>query len=134
MATKKEIYIAGRRIGLGTGVKGSPEVKRSTTQTFDGAKSSGVGNIPHSLEISKLQTDDFEEYMSLIQLMDTMLTEKKTITIAETIVNENGEQFTIYRHYLGCLVDGNEYEMNAEDMTAETLKFMAESMKPEGEQ
>jgi len=133
MAITKEIYIANRRIGLGTSVKGSEEVKRSNTQTFDGPRNSGIQDIPHTLEIGKLQCDTIDDYIAFSKLMKDMRTEKKTITIAETVTNINNDQFTVLKHYLGCLVDGKEFEMNAEDMTAETLKFAAEDMKEEFE-
>lgn len=131
MAVQKEIYIAGRRIGLGTGVKGSAEISRSTTQTFDGPKNSGLDKVPHTLEISKLVCDTLDDYIELDALMMSMRNEPETITISETIVSPKGERFTVLKHYINCLVDGDEYEMNAEDITALTLKFASEDMTPE---
>lgn len=131
MAVQKEIYIAGRRIGLGTGVKGSAEISRSTTQTFDGPKNSGLDKVPHTLEISKLVCDTLDDYIELDALMMRMRNEPATITISETIVSPEGERFTVLKHYINCLVDGDEYEMSAEDITALTLKFASEDMTPE---
>lgn len=131
MAAQKEIYIAGRRIGLGTGVKGSAEISRSTTQTFDGPKNSGLDKVPHTLEISKLVCDTLDDYIELDALMMRMRNEPETITISEIIVSPEGERFTVLKHYINCLVDGDEYEMSAEDITALTLKFASEDMTPE---
>lgn len=131
MAVQKEIYIAGRRIGLGTGVKGSAEISRSTTQTFDGPKNSGVDKVPHNLEISKLVCDTLDDYIELDTLMIRMRNEPETITISETIVSPEGERFTVLKHYINCLVDGDEYEMTVEDITALTLKFASEDMTSE---
>lgn len=131
MAVQKEIYIAGRRIGLGTGVKGSAEISRSATQTFDGPKNSGLDKVPHTLEISKLVCDTLDDYIELDALMIRMRNEPETITISETIVGPEGERFTVLKHYINCLVDGDEYEMTAEDITALTLKFASEDMTSE---
>lgn len=131
MAVQKEIYIAGRRIGLGTGVKGSAEISRSTTQTFDGPKNSGLDKVPHTLEISKLVCDTLDDYIELDALIIRMRNEPETITISETIVSPEGERFTVLKHYINCLVDGDEYEMTAEDITALTLKFASEDMTSE---
>ena len=102
MAVQKEIYIAGRRIGLGTGVKGSAEISRSTTQTFDGPKNSGLDKVPHTLEISKLVCDTLDDYIELDALMMRMRNEPETITISETIVSPEGERFTVLKHYINC--------------------------------
>lgn len=124
----KEIIIDGERIGLGTGVKGSVEINRTSTQTFDGAKNSGLSNVPHTLEISKLVCDNIEDYRRLMNLMKEMRSEPKTITIKEIIRSNEHGVFTVTKHYINCLVDGDEYEMSAEDITALTLKFGAEDM------
>lgn len=127
----KEIYIAQRRIGLGTGVKGSAEINRTTTQTFDGPKNSGLSKVPHTLEISKLACDNLEDYRELDNLMLSMRNEPKTVTIKEDIIGPDGSKFSILKHYLNCLVDGDDYEMKAEEFTAQTLKFAAEDLTTE---
>ncbi|WP_283390502.1 hypothetical protein [Methanobrevibacter woesei] len=131
MVANKEIYIAGRRIGLGTSVKGSVEVNRSTTQTFDGPKGAGVKDVSHTLEIGKLSCDTFEDYKELSKLMIEMRSNPETITVSETFVSPEAGNFTVYKHYINCLVDGDEYEMSAEDLTASTLKFASEGMNEE---
>ena len=128
----KEIYIDGIRVGHGTSVKGSEETSRSTTITFDGPIQAGLDNIPFSLEIGKLSCTTLEEYIQLDSLLTSMRNTKKTITIKEIIRNENSP-FVVYTHYFNCLLDGRDYEMSAEDLTAETLKFAAENMKREYE-
>lgn len=128
MAVTKEIYVANRFIGDGTGIKGSPQITRSTTITFTGARGNGLKDVPHTLEIGKIQSNSMEDLMALRKLMISMREESQPITIAEHIIQQNGERFTFYRHYHACLVDGDDYEINAEDLTAETLKFAAEGM------
>lgn len=125
----KEIYIGGLRVGLGTGVKGSPEINNKSTLTFDGPKNVGTANVPHSLEISKLVSDSLDDHIALRKKMISMRSEPETISVKETIYGRDGGSFIITRHYFRCIVDGDDYEMSAEDLTSETLKFKAEGME-----
>lgn len=125
----KEIYIGGLRVGLGTGVKGNPEISNNSTITFDGAKNTGAKDVPHSLEISKLVSDSLDEHIALRKLMISMRSEPQTVSVKETIYGRDGGVYTITRHYFRCIVDGDDYEMSAEDLTSETLKFKAEDME-----
>jgi len=125
---QKEIYIDGIRVGRGTSVKGAKEVSRSETNTFDGVVQYGLDKVPYSVEIGKIQADTKDEYIALDNAIDEMSYIKKTITVVENLTDSNCESWTITRHYLRCLVDSKDYELSAEDLTSESLKFMAEDM------
>lgn len=127
----KEIYIAQRRIGLGTSVKAGPEISQKTTQTFDGPKGTGIKKVPHTIEIGKLMCDNLDDYRELSELMVSMRDDPQTITISETTIGPDGSSFTVLKHYIGCLVTDASYEMKAEEYTAETLKFKSEDMTEE---
>lgn len=118
----KQIIIDGKTIGWATSVKASPESNTSQTATFDGAITQGSDKIAWNLEIEKIRYDKKQKHKDLSELLDSMWNNKKVITIREMVHTEN-ETYTIKDNYYECLLDGNDYEIKADDLTTESLKF-----------
>lgn len=121
----KEVYIGGQKVGYCTDANGEPEINNSTTQTFDGPVNTGLADIPHTIEINKLRYGDFQSYREMHDLIETMYNTPNIVTIKET-VRTGSEVWTRIDHYSNCVLDGNKWEMKAEDQTVETISFKAE--------
>lgn len=118
----KEIIIDGKKLMFGTSVKASPETNTSTTSTFDGVITEGLNNIPWSLEFSKVRYDGLSTHKELSETLDKMLSVPAMVTIRETIITPE-ELYTIVDNYFNCLVEGNDYEIKAEEKTVESIKL-----------
>lgn len=122
----KEVYINGVKVLYGTSIKASPETNLSTTNTFDGPVTSGSDKIPYSIEIAKLRYEGLQEHKEMDRLLNSMLVNKATVTIKETVITAT-ETYTIVDHYFGGLVENNDYEIKTDDHTVENLKIKCES-------
>lgn len=125
MATDKKVLIGGKKMMWGTGVKASPEISESSTQTFDGAVVQGMKDVPYTLEISKLRYDGMTTHMELSQKVEAMMEVPDIVTVAE-IVRPKGERpYQVVHNYHSCITSGNDYEIKPDDNTVENLKFKA---------
>ena len=109
----------------GTGVKGSPNVKNSDTPTFSGSIVDGTDNVSWGLEVNRLRYDDMETHMALDNKLISMMSEGEDITVVDTVKPKGQQPYEVIDLYVGCIVDGNDYEMSVEDLTTENLKFKA---------
>ena len=69
----KKVIIDSRTVAYATSVKANPETNVSTTQTFDGAITQGMDNVPWSLELSKVRFESSAKHKELNQILDEML-------------------------------------------------------------
>ena len=128
-----------------TNAKGSEETSATVTPTFDGPVPQGNDDNPHSIDISRLdygKANNLSAKESLIlitRIIDTMKTVHGMVTIEEDYNPSNEESFAYEKHYFDCLVDGDDFEIKADDQTVNNLKFKAgrvekviggESIKP----
>lgn len=118
----KEIIIGGKKLMFGTSVKASPETNTSTTSTFDGVITEGLNNVPWTIEISKVRYDGLSTHKELSETLDKMLSVPEMVTIRELIITPE-EEYTIVDNYFNCLVEGNDYEIKAEEKTVESIKL-----------
>ena len=110
----------------GTNVKVSPETNITSTATFDGVLTDGTDKIPYSITMDRLRYGTQTEYMALHQKLDSMLNTPETIKIVET-VRTSTEVFKVIDYVYNCLVDGDEYEIKADERTVENLSFKGSS-------
>ena len=120
----KEIIIGGKTVMYATSVKASPDTKSSTTNTFDGAITQGMSNVAWSVELSKVRFEDLSTHKELSELLDSMLDKPQMVTVREN-VHAKEEDYVIKDNFFGCLLDGNDYELKADDLTSESIKFKA---------
>ena len=120
----KEVIIAGKKMMYGTSVKASPETNTSTTSTFDGVITEGLDKIPWTIELSKLRYEGLATHRELSETLESMISVPKMVTIRETVITPD-EEYTIVDNFFDCLVDGNDYELQPEEKTAENIKFKA---------
>ena len=128
----KEIIIGGKTVMYATSVKASPETNSSTTNTFDGAVTQGLDKVAWSLELSKVRFEDLATHKELSELLDSMLSKPQMVTVRER-VHSPTEDYIIKDNFFGCLLDGNDYELKADDLTSESIKFKASSRNREYE-
>lgn len=128
----KQILIGGKHIGWGTSVKASPESNTSSTATFDGAITQGSDKIAWNIEIERIRYDNQQTHQEISELLDSMWNKPQLVTIRET-VHSRDETYTIKDNYYECLLDGNDYEIKADDLTTESLKFKSAYRKREYE-
>ncbi|WP_295591217.1 hypothetical protein [uncultured Methanobrevibacter sp.] len=124
----KEVYIGNLKVMWGTNVKVSPETNITSTATFDGVLTDGTDKIPYSISVDRLRYGTQNEYMTLHEKLDAMLTTPETIKIVET-VRTSTEAFKVIDYVYNCLVDNDEYEIKADERTVEGLSFKGSSKK-----
>jgi len=120
----KQVIIGGKKVAWATSVKASPETNTSSTSTFDGAITQGQDKVAWSLELSKVRYDRLTTHRKFSELLDSMWSKGKMITIRET-VHTRDETYTIVDNYYDCILEGNDYELKTDDYTTESLKFKA---------
>lgn len=126
----KEIIINSLPVVHGTGVKESIEkTGASSTVCFDETVTQGAASISYKLTIDRIVFETREQYENLRDTFKDMLSVPGTITTRETIRYRVDEPFTIVKNYTGCILDGKDYEMKAEDMTAQSLSFICSDME-----
>ena len=126
----KKILIDGITVAYATSVKASPETNSSSTNTFDGAITQGMDKVAWNVELEKVRYDSQMKHRELSQLLDEMLSTPKMVTVIEK-VHTPEESYIIKDNFFGCLLDGNDYEIKADDLTTESIKFKASSRKRE---
>lgn len=130
---EKLIIIDGVTVGRGTGVKIEDNTNVSSEDTFDGPVLSGMAKTSYSVEISKIIAPDVESYMELRDILKSMKTDKKEVTIKETVRGNDGTTYTISQIFLRCLVESYSKELNVDSLTSETVKFSAEDLDESAE-
>ena len=125
MADDKKIIIGGKTVLYGTSVKASPELKSSSTSTFSGAITSGLGDVSWTVEIERVRYDKKTTHQELSQLLESMFDTPRMVSIRETVRPKGEDPYTVIDNYHGCIVSDNSYEIKADDHTVESLKFIA---------
>ena len=121
----KEVIIAGKRVMYGTGIKASPEVNNSTTNTFDGNIVQGTKDVAYSIEINRVRYDSQVTHRELSEKVDDMMETPDIITVREIVRPSGEEPYVIVDNFFDCITDGNDYEIKTDDHTVENLKFKA---------
>ncbi len=121
MATKL-VYIGDLRIGYCTSAKISAETQTESTPTFDGPVTDGTDQVPHTVEIERLRYSKISDYVTMSKLLHDMLTTPQNITIKEDVKMVDGKTRVTDRVY-NCILDSDEYELDPEEQTVESLSF-----------
>ena len=129
MADKEVIIGTGdNKINMlwGTGVKESPEISESSTNTFSGAIVQGLQDVPYTLEIGRLRYDDAKTHLRLSMKVEDMMQFGDDISVVEVVrPKAPAEPYKITTTYINCITTGNDYEIKTDENTAESLKFKA---------
>lgn len=121
----KEVLIGGKKMMWGTGVKASPEISESSTQTFDGAVVQGMGDVPYTIEISKLRYDGMSTHRALSEKVEKMMEVPDIVTVREVVRPKGEKPYEVVHNYHDCITTGADYEIKPDDNTVENLKFKA---------
>lgn len=122
------VIIDGATVGRCTNVKITDNINMSTTDTFDGVVSNGQAKTSYEVEIQKLVAPNVESYLELRNIIQDMKTNKKEVTIKETVRGNDDTTYTISQIYLRCLTSDYSKELDVGSLTTETLKVTAEDM------
>lgn len=125
---KKFIFINDIHVGYTTSASVEPEIETNETATFDGAVVDGTDDPSYIVEIEKLRYGTIAEYIQLEQLLINMYTKGYPIKIIENVSMKDGEM-KIRDIVYDCKLDGNDYELDAEERTAENLSFKGSSRR-----
>ena len=118
----KEVLINGIHVGYATNAKVTPSYETEETPTFDGPVIDGSDEPRHSVTVEKLRYGTITDYIQLNQLLLNMQSVSYSITIIEKAKMKDGTA-TIKDIVYDCKVDGNEYDLNPDERTAESLSF-----------
>ena len=122
----KEIYIDNQRVGYSTSVEVSPETNTEETVTFDGVVKNGTKNVSWTVEIEKLRYGKISDYIAIEKLLHTMMDNPKPVKIIEKVKVPEGTM-TVTQIIRDCVVDGNDYSIEADARTVESLSFKGSS-------
>jgi len=137
MATRKIIIGAdengegGFEVHRGTSVKDSLETDTDTVTCFDEVVPQGAEKVGGTLEIEKLSYDSIDEYIELKNKLNDMLANPAMITTLETIKFKGEGAYIIKKNYINCILDTKDYEMNPEEHSVHSLKFIYGECKEE---
>lgn len=126
----KEIIINGKTMAHGKGVKESIETGSTAESVvcFDETITTGSDNISYKLSIDRLVFESRSYYEKLNKILKNMLSTKGDITTREVIRYKKQAPFVIVKNYHGCILDGKDYEMKPDEMSAQSLSFLCETM------
>lgn len=125
----KEVIINGKTLVHGQGVKESIEKSSaSSIVCFDEAITDGTDTVSYKLEIDRIVYETKRDYETLRDTFKKMLSVKGEITTREVIRYQAKKPFVIVKNFHGCILDGRDYEMKAEEKSAQNLSFICESM------
>ena len=118
----KAIFINNVRVGYGTNAKVEPELDTDETPTFDGPVIDGTIEPSHTVEIEKLRYGTMDEYIAIENLLVNMYTVGYPVKIVESVKMKDGVM-KITDIVYDCKLDGNDYELDPEERTVDSLSF-----------
>lgn len=118
----KAIFINNVRVGYGTNAKVEPELDTDETPTFDGPVIDGTIEPSHTVEIEKLRYGTMDEYIAIEKLLVNMYTVGYPVKIVESVKMKDGTM-KITDIVYDCKLDGNDYELDPEERTVDSLSF-----------
>ena len=118
----KAIFINNVRVGYGTNAKVEPELDTEETPTFDGPVIDGTIEPSHTVEIEKLRYGTMDEYIAIEKLLVNMYTVGYPVKIVERVKMKDGAM-KITDIVYDCKLDGNDYELDPEERTVDSLSF-----------
>lgn len=125
----REIIINSLPLVHGQGCKDSIEKSSADSIVcFDEVITQGAATVSYKLTIDRIVFETREQYEALRDELSRMLYEPGTITTRETIRYNNGEPFVIVKNFSECILDGKDYEMKPEEMSAQSLSFVCSAM------
>lgn len=112
----------------GTNVKDSPETQTNSIACFGEVVTDGASEIGGTLEIEKLSYDSMQDYIDIETKLLEMRSVPTMVTTVEVIRFKDEAPYTIYKNYLHCILDGNDYESKPAEKSTRNLKFRYSEM------
>lgn len=109
-----------------TEVKISEELDSDIVKTFDEPVSVPSSDGGFTVDIDALEARNVDEFFTLKTILKRMKTTSGNISVYETVKHRDGN-FEAENHLGGVTLTSNEVTYNAEDLTARSLSFNAES-------
>lgn len=110
-----------------TEVKVSEEIDSDLVKTFDEPVPAPASDGGYTIDVSFLATRDVEEFITLKRILRDMKTIEGNIQVKEVHARKNGD-VTERNDFNGVLINKNEGNYNATDLTARDLTFKAKSV------
>ena len=109
-----------------TEVKISEELDSDIVKTFDEPVSVPSSDGGFTVDIEALEARNVDEFFTLKTILKRMKTTAGNISVYETVKHRDGN-FEAENHLGGVTLTSNEVTYDAEDLTARSLSFNAES-------
>ena len=125
-----EIIINQKTLVHGQGVKES--IDKSSAESvvcFDETITRGSSAIGYKLDIDKVVYEWYVGYNEMRKIFENMLSTPGMITTREVIRLQGKRPFVIVKEYSGCILDGADYEMKPEELSAQSLSFLCSSKR-----
>ena len=117
----KVVILNGKTLVHGQGVKESIEKNGAESIVcFDEVITDGTDVVSYKLDIDRLVFETRQDYVDLRNILKKMMKTPGTITTRETIRYKNSKPWTIVKNYNDCILDGKDWEMKAEEKTAQS--------------
>ena len=87
----------------------------------------GAEKVSYKLEIERLLFEKKQEYIDLRDILTAIQHVQGTVETREIIRYKDEDPFTIVKTFGGAILDGNEFEMKAEEKTVHKLNFICSS-------
>ena len=110
-----------------TSVKVSEELDSDIKKTFDESVAVPSGDGGYTIDIDALEARRAGEFFDLKRILKRMKNQHGSISVYETVRHKSGD-FEVAQYFTGVTLSSNEGSYDAEDLTARSLSFNAESM------
>ena len=111
-----------------TEVKISEELDSDIVKTFDEPVTVPSSDGGFTVDISALEARNVDEFKTLKKILKKLKTTQGNITVKENIKHKTGN-FDDENYLGGVTLTSNEVTYDAEDLTARSLSFNAETLK-----
>ena len=110
-----------------TEVKPKEELSADSTPTFDGPVTTGTDKPSYTVDISKLDLATMADYALFKKILKALRNNYGTISVSEVVRPKGDGAYRVTEHYNNILLSSNDYTIDAEDLTARDLSFIAQS-------
>lgn len=110
-----------------TEVKDKEEMDSDVVKTFDEPITTPSSDGGYTIDVSMIEARSVDDYITLKKILKLIKTEEGEVSVFEDIKHKEGN-FTDEKHFTGVKLSSNEGTMNAEDLTARDVSFIAQAL------
>ena len=123
----KEVSINGTKVMYGTSAKVTRNISNNTTDTFDGPVTEGTDQTSWTIDFSRMRYGGLVSYQEMDEIIESLAKTPGRVVIRETVEVPGEESFTIAETFTGCILSGEDYDLDPVKRTVENFKVDAEA-------